>query len=134
MPEFIQTNTKRRSDCGSVQATDRDLYLLQWLGQMYAARLDHVQVLGALKSEDTAVQAAGQLGYSAVKNIYRRWLRAGWVEKQKLLVRQATVALVEPSGLTAGGAELCLSFTEFSQITPYPSSQYGSFVCRAGVG
>ncbi len=84
MPEFSQT--KRRSDYGSVQATDRDLYLLQWLGQMYAARLDHVQVLGALKSEDAAVQAAGQLGYSAVKNIYRRWLRAGWIEKQKLLV------------------------------------------------
>ena len=78
--------TKRRSDYGFVQATDRDLYVLKWIGQMYAARLDHVQVLGALKSEDAAIQAAGQLGYSAVKNIYRRWLKAGWIEKQKLLV------------------------------------------------
>lgn len=86
MPEVQQTISNRRSDYGSVQATERDIYIMSWLGEMYAARLDHLQILGALKSEDEAVQQQGKLGKSAVKNLYRRWTKAGWIEKQKLLV------------------------------------------------
>ena len=107
MPDVRQNKQKlkRRSDYGSVQATDRDLYLLQWIGQMYATRLDHVQVLGALKSEEPIIQASGQLGYSAVKNIYRRWLKAGWIEKQKLLVGKPQWLWLSRRGLQEVGLE-----------------------------
>ncbi len=110
MLEITQNRTKRnkihrRSDHGSVQATDRDMYLLQWIGQMYAARLDHVQVLGALKSEDASIQATGRLGDSAVKNIYRRWLRAGWIEKQKLLVGKPQWLWLSRRGLRQVGLQ-----------------------------
>ncbi len=81
-------NRKRRSDFGAVQTTERDLFILRWIGEMYAVQLDHVRLLGALKSENNDVVRAGNLSDSAVKNLYRRWIRAGWVEKQKLLVGQ----------------------------------------------
>jgi hypothetical protein len=76
---------KRRSDYGSIQATERDMYILNWVGEMYAASVDHLCVLGALKSEDGFAQSQGKLGGSAIKNLYRRWSQAGWIEKQKLL-------------------------------------------------
>ncbi|MCB8944355.1 MAG: hypothetical protein H6658_11450 [Ardenticatenaceae bacterium] len=109
MPDSVQQKqkrpVKRRSDYGSVQATERDLYVLHWIGQMYAARLDHVQVLGALKAEDKTIQLSGQLGYSAMKNIYRRWLKAGWVEKQKLLVSEPQWLWLSRRGLQAVGLD-----------------------------
>jgi hypothetical protein len=99
MSGVTQRKSKRRSDYGSVQATERDMYVLQWIGQMYAARLDQIQVLGALKSDDVAIQETGKLGDSAVKNLYRRWLKAGWIEKQKLLVGRPQWLWLSRTGL-----------------------------------
>ncbi len=76
---------KRRSDYGSIQTTERDIIILSWIGEQYAARLDHLQILAARNSEKAAVQEAGKVGYSGTKRLYRRWVKAGWVETRKVM-------------------------------------------------
>ncbi len=100
-----KANRKRRSDFGTVQTTERDLFVLQWIGEMYAVQLDHIRLLGGMKSKNNDVRNAGNLGDSAVKNLYRRWLRAGWVEKQKLLVGQPQWLWLTRKGLRHVGLE-----------------------------
>ncbi|MCA9923706.1 MAG: hypothetical protein KC421_15110 [Anaerolineales bacterium] len=100
----MQNSSKtRRSDFGTIQATERDLYILSWLGEMYAASLDHLRILAAIKSNNAEMQSNGRVGYSAVKNLYRRWSKAGWIEKQKLLAGRPQWVWLSRRGLQQSG-------------------------------
>ena len=44
MPQS-QDGMPRRSDYGQVRATERDLYLLKWIGEQYAVRVDQLKEL-----------------------------------------------------------------------------------------
>jgi hypothetical protein len=80
---MASSHRKRRSDAGLIRATQRDLTILAWIGDMYALRIDHLQVLAARESEQTD---NSQLTLRAVQYLVDRWRRAGWVETRKLLV------------------------------------------------
>ena len=75
---------KKRSDYGTVQTTERDMSILKWIGEMYVVRVDHLQVLAARLSEDTDIQAKGELSFSGIQYLYNRWLKAGWIKKEKI--------------------------------------------------
>ena len=71
----------RRSDYGQVRATERDLYLLKWIGEQYAIRVDQLKKLAeAFKGSE--------LSAPTIKWLVSRWREAGWVEKQVLLAKQ----------------------------------------------
>lgn len=68
----------RRSDYGQVRATERDLYLLEWIGEQYAVRVDQLKELAE-------VYKGSALSAPTIKWLTNRWREAGWVEKQVLL-------------------------------------------------
>jgi hypothetical protein len=64
--------------------TDRDVAVLRWLGQQYAARSDVLRVvLGRLSPG--APRVAGQLGEQTLRQILDRWEDRGLVERDRLL-------------------------------------------------
>lgn len=72
---------RRRRDHGTVRATERDLYLLRWVAEQYAVRVDLLrQLVGAYRG--------APVSESAIKWLVARWERAGWVKRQKLLAGQ----------------------------------------------
>ncbi|PWU23896.1 hypothetical protein C5B42_01380 [Candidatus Cerribacteria bacterium 'Amazon FNV 2010 28 9'] len=76
----VETMTrKRRSDAGIIMWTERDIYAVTWIGQQYAIRLDHLQVLlGLYAGSGTALSMGG------TRKLVARWKRAGWVEAKRL--------------------------------------------------
>ncbi|MCL4264787.1 MAG: hypothetical protein KJ069_16310 [Anaerolineae bacterium] len=67
-----------------VQLTPRDRKVFYWIGEQYAVRRDHLQVLLSRESE-WKFQIKGELvSDKAVKNVLSRWRCAGWVEVQKI--------------------------------------------------
>ena len=77
MAQF-QGSMPRRSDYGQVRATERDLYMLRWVGEQYAVRIDQLGQLAAMYKGE-------KLSSPTIKWLTSRWREAGWVEKQKLL-------------------------------------------------
>jgi len=75
---------KRRSDFGQVRLSEIDIKLLNWIGEQYAVSEDHLKILASNQSK--AVEGGGLLSASGVRRRYARWLKAGWVAKQKFLV------------------------------------------------
>lgn len=63
----------RRSDCGLVRVSERDLRLLAWVGEQYAVSLPQLAVLMGRSSH-------------AARWLRSRWAQAGWVEGRALLV------------------------------------------------
>lgn len=90
---------KRRSDYGQVQTTERDIEILRWIGEQYAARFDHLQILAARKSEKGLLHQEGEIGYSGIQRLYRRWMKAGWVEKRKVLAGEPQWIWLTKKGL-----------------------------------
>jgi hypothetical protein len=75
---------KARSDKGKTQITARDLSVLTWIGEQYAARLDQVQgLLGRDAARET--QEAGLVAPGTAKRVLNRWLKLGMIETQKIL-------------------------------------------------
>jgi hypothetical protein len=65
--------------------TEREIEALTWIGEQYAVRLDHLQVLlGRGTESETAVQ--GRLATKSVRNLlYRKWKPLGLVKTNKIL-------------------------------------------------
>ncbi|MGH3099466.1 MAG: hypothetical protein ACRDPU_00640 [Thermoleophilia bacterium] len=64
--------------------TDRDVAVLRWLGQQYAARSDVLRVLlGRLSPGSPRV--AGQLGEATLRDMLDRWEDRGLVDRDRLL-------------------------------------------------
>ena len=95
---------KRRSDFGSVQMTERDLVVLRWIGEQYAVRVDHLAVLAGRES-DSELQTAEQLARPTVQQLYNRYLKAGWVEKRKLLAADPQWIWLTKAGLKQVGLD-----------------------------
>lgn len=74
---------KTRGDKGQVSFTGRDLRVLSWIAEQYAARFDQVQDLLGLEGGRGA-RGAGEIGASAARQVIARWQRAGWVIQRKI--------------------------------------------------
>lgn len=78
----LKLKRKRRSDYGSVILTARDLALLRWIGEQYAIRFDHLQVLAARYAKD----GPETLGYHGVYGLSSRLVKLGLLERKKIFV------------------------------------------------
>jgi hypothetical protein len=94
---------KTRSDKGSIQATVRDLHVLEWISHQYVARLDHVQQL--LSREPGAPMTGKQLAMTTVRDQLDRWRRAGWVEYKRVLADEPGWVWVTRKGLQLVGLD-----------------------------
>jgi len=94
---------KPRKDKGVVLYSERDEYCLAWIADQYAVRLDQIQVLlsrwplGTLKDKEKGLAA------TTVKDQINRWVRAEWIEYQRVLVGQPGWAWITRKGLQALG-------------------------------
>lgn len=85
---------KRRSDFGTVVLTNRDINIFLWMGEQYAIRFDHLQIL------------AGGLSYKAAYRLSTRWVKAGYVIRQKIFVGQPMWLWLTAKGLKAVGLDV----------------------------
>jgi hypothetical protein len=99
MLSFWKMARKRRNDYGTVQTTERDMSTLKWIGEMYAVRMDHLQILAARLSEDADIQAKGELSFSGIQYLYNRWLKAGWIKKEKIFAADPQWVWLTKKGL-----------------------------------
>jgi hypothetical protein len=93
---------KRRSDYGSVVLTSRDLALLKWIGEQYAIRFDHLQVLATRYSVDRPKKV---LGYHAVYGLSSRWVKLGLVERKRIFTDYPMWLWLTKKGLETAGLE-----------------------------
>lgn len=97
-----KSKRKRRSDYGSVILSTRDFALLQWIGEQYAIRFDHLQVLATRHSADLPSE---MLGYHGVYGLSSRWVKAGLVERRKIFVGHPMWLWLTKKGLETTGLE-----------------------------
>jgi hypothetical protein len=96
---------KQRRDKGIPQLTERDRYVLTWIGDQYAVRLDTLQkLLGRMAGIGTVPQAIP--GLLAIRNVYRivaRWENVGCAQYQKFWDDTPGWVWLTPTGLKARG-------------------------------
>ncbi len=78
---------KTRSDKGQVFFRDRDLHVLHWIVEQYAARFDQVRYLLGLEAGRGA-RVEGEIGASAARQVIARWQRAGWIIQKKVFAEE----------------------------------------------
>lgn len=85
--EAVKGARKPRQDKGKMRWTERDLTVVCWIGEQYAARLDQLAVkLARLTSVPT--QTPGTLGEDTVYRLVQRWKQAGVADTLVLLRQQ----------------------------------------------
>ncbi|MEZ4710642.1 MAG: hypothetical protein R3A44_25815 [Caldilineaceae bacterium] len=89
-----------RCDKGEVRITPRDEHVLNWIGEMYACSLEHLQVLFARIAGDEDLNPVSE---GVVRNAIRRWRRAGWVEFKKPLSDSKGIVYLTHRGLSYFG-------------------------------
>ena len=101
-PDAPEPRRQVRRDKGQVQLTERDLWALQWIGAQYAVRVDQLQVLLGRVPQGT-LQVAGQLAPTTTRHIVQRWVRAGVIGYQKILVQEPGWIWLTRAGLLTAG-------------------------------
>jgi hypothetical protein len=101
---------KTRHDKGTIKANDRDIVILTWIGDQYAARFDHVVEM----ARSIPGQGANPDGISisAVRQIVDRWRRASWVGYQQMLAGDPPWLWLTREGLAA------LDLSEYKAALP----------------
>jgi hypothetical protein len=85
---------RRRRDAGIPRLTPRDVEALRWVGDQYACRLDHLQVvLGRLRS-------GRPITASSARAVLERWESQGLAARRSLLQGQAPWVWLTPRGLS----------------------------------
>lgn len=87
---------KERKDKGKVKITERDLRLIRFIAEQYAIDLKQLCQLNKA-IEDT------EIGESTARRIVDRWQRAGFVESQKIFVKDPVYVWVTRKGLDLVG-------------------------------
>ena len=90
---------KTRSDKGEVEATDRDLYCMEWIADQYAARFDQIQKLLSRVPDPKKPYQGEMLAETTTKDLIDRWRRAGWIEYRRVLAADRGFAWVTRRGL-----------------------------------
>lgn len=96
-----QKPRKTRHDKGTIKATDRDIYLLKWVADMYAARFDTIEDL-VYSNPGPGANPEG-VSTSAVRQVVSRWRRAEWIEYRQLLAGEPPWVWMTHKGLVAFG-------------------------------
>jgi len=96
---------KTRSDKGEVEATDRDLYCMEWIADQYAARFDQIQKLLSRVPDPKKPYQGEMLAETTTKDLIDRWRRAGWIEYKRVLADGRGFAWVTKRGLELVGLD-----------------------------
>lgn len=93
---------KQRTDKGKTFVTHRDISILTWIGEQYAARLDQVQqLLGRDSERETKVE--GELTVSSAHSVINRWKELGFVKSDRYFYRQPSWVWLTSQGLKQMG-------------------------------
>jgi hypothetical protein len=109
MKDF-QKPRKIRYDRGTIKANDRDILLLTWVADQYAARFDTIVDL-ARRYPGPGANPNG-ISASAVRQVVARWRLAGWVEHRQILAGEPPWIWLTREGLATFG------FTQFKAAPP----------------
>ena len=89
---------KPRRDKGEIRLNDRDLLVLQWIGEQYAVRFDTLQVLlGHSAQQVTKVE--NLLGDTSARRVLDRWKQENLVQDRKILSGQPKWVWLTAHGL-----------------------------------
>ena len=96
-----------------VRATERDVFLLTWIGEQFALPLDQLLALmNRWKQDEEPDWGPGSLSEETAKWLLKRWDRAGWVEHRKLLAGRPQWVWLSKAGLADMGLGYpCLLYT-----------------------
>ena len=101
---------KPRYDRGTVKANDRDILLLTWIAEQYAARFD--TIVDVARCHPGPGANPDGISVSAVRQVVDRWRRAGWVEHRQILAGEPPWVWLSRAGLVAFG------FTHYKAAPP----------------
>jgi hypothetical protein len=105
-----------RRDKGKKLITARDLIVLLWIAQQYAARLDHVrELLGRMPGRGGKQVSPSGLTLSAVLQVVDRWVTLGLVEYRRIYDGEPGWVWVTPYGLR-------MLHLPFARLTPAKST------------
>lgn len=96
----LKHSRKGRRDKGKKLIKPRDLVVLLWIAQQYAARLDHVQeLLSRMPGRGGRQVSPSGLTLSAVLQVVDRWVTLGLVEYRRIYDGEPGWVHVTPFGL-----------------------------------
>ena len=95
----VTNERKVRSDKGHIMATKRDLYIIKWIAEQYAARFDQLQKLLSRFPDEHKPFKGKLIAETTVKDQIARWQRAGWIEYKRVLADGRGYAWVTKKGL-----------------------------------
>ena len=94
-------NTRQRRDKGQRLIKPRDLVVLVWIAQQYAARLDQVQaLLSRMPGRGGKRPSPSGLTLSAVLQVVDRWVALGLVEYRRIYDGEPGWVWLTPHGLS----------------------------------
>lgn len=95
-------NRKTRKDKGTIQLTDRDLWALEWIGEMTTIRIDQLQrLLGRFAQAQT--KQDNILGLKTVERILSRWQRLDLVVVSRILHKESAYVYLTGKGQRQAG-------------------------------
>lgn len=95
----MEKQRKTRYDKGSIKATDRDVLLLTWIAEQYAAQVNQIGDLMSL--HPGAGMHPDGVSMSAIYQVIARWRKAGWVGYQQMLAGEPAWVWLTRAGLVA---------------------------------
>ncbi len=90
---------KPRSDKGTIQATNRDMYCIAWIAEQYAARADQIRRLLSRFPDPDRPFKGRLIAETTTRDQIERWKKAGWIEYERVLAAQPGYAWVTRKGL-----------------------------------
>ncbi|SRR6266571_705045 len=91
------TSRRKRSDAGKVQLTERDLRVMTWIADQYAARTDQVREL--LSPADSLISE------TRLRQILARWSAGGWIASRRWLADEPLWIWITSAGLRLLGLD-----------------------------
>lgn len=101
---MTQGKRKPRVDRGHPRMTDRDLIVLKWIGEQYAIRVDHLQILLARFGKDLRIDD-DRVALNTMRSHLARWRKLGLVNYRKVLQSKPSMVWLTPTGLREMGLE-----------------------------
>ena len=98
-PGKPRKSRKQRKDKGLIRLTDRDLLVLKWIGEQYAARLDILQLLLGRDAEQPT-KIPGVVTESTARRVVSRWKAEGLVESRRFFFGKPEWVWLTPTGLS----------------------------------
>ena len=102
----MKRQRKKRSDAGSFILTARDLQMLEWIGEQFAIRFDHLQMLAVHFKDMDVDEMPKALSFSAAHQLTSRWVKEGLVERKKIFAEDPMWVWLTKKGLETVGLDM----------------------------